>query len=599
MALLLIVALGILDFLSTVRLTECFRSLEQSKNRVILLEEAGSMLKDIQRAHRGFVVTRDKRFLDPYYHSLEIVPSVKARLLTGAWENSQENEMKELARLIDVAVDFADDALVRKLSFEEDPVRRRILKGKQLVDSAHIHIAKLKTMELARQRLIEDDVQKWLGFNRAVIVSIISIFTVLLVLGLLQLRRTLKDRSRLYNDIQRKHQELSQSHEELATLNEELHSSNDHLSESVRKLESIQHMLSLREKELHHAQVISRTGSFRLNTSTMEFQFSPMLAQILGFDGVEKLPSFDEFVERIHPDDRSRIRDRMNMIVNKDEIVFNEFRLVVDGETRFIRSARQLVANEGGPVFLGAVSDITELKRAYQELNDTNLKLQESNNELEAFTYSISHDLKAPLRSLLMYAHLLLDKVASNKTPDERKWLEVILKKGKHMNDLVDGLLTLSSYGSSALQKKEVDMAQLVREISDELLASYPRSKIDFETPLGKAVADPALIQQVWINLISNALKFSANEDEPLVTLSRKEEENAIRFIVHDNGVGFEQEKSQDLFVVFRRFHSPEQFSGSGVGLAIVKRIINSHGGEVNAEGQHGHGATFWFTLPK
>jgi signal transduction histidine kinase len=318
----------------------------------------------------------------------------------------------------------------------------------------------------------------------------------------------------------------------------------------------------------------------------------------LGLAEGKSIRSFPDFMEFVHPEDRDFIARSNREFLTNPDLVIQEFRLLVDGKTKYIKAAGQIVDDDSSPVFLGAITDVTELIEAHEKLHNANQKLVQSNADLEAFTYSISHDLKAPVRSMLMYIHLLLDKPEHAQSDEEKKWLNVLLRKGRHMDELIEGLLALSRYGSVSLRKQEINMADLVKDVVDEMIPEFPRTEISLSTPLGKVNADENLIRQVWINLIGNSLKFSEQMEKPRILISRHDQDGFAGFSIRDNGVGFEEERASELFTVFRRLHN-EEFSGSGVGLAIVKRIIVSHGGDIEAHGELGNGSIFTFRLPK
>lgn len=599
-ALLLIVALGTLNFYTSFRLTDHYRELEKSKNNVLLLEETGSLVKDIQRAHRGFVVTHDKRFLDPYYNSIEAMPAIKTRIRTSPnWQREQTPELQKLIELINVELNHADDALFDTSRLDQDSVRIKIIEGKTIVDSINLSIGRLKGVELFRQEHIKDEIDSHNSMNKTAIVSSIITFIILLTIGLLKIYDVIKERHRLYSDLHARTDDSAAANEKLNVLNEELNASNENLSQNVKMLESARAELLLREKQLNAAQIIARTGSFTFDTQTKRFSHSDSYALIFGLREGEKISSFEDFLSYVHPEDRNKMRMSGEAFVSNHGLITQQFRLRIDGRTKHIQAAGQMVdQQEGGALFLGAITDITELTEAREKLQEANRKLIESNTDLEAFTYSISHDLKAPVRSLLMYIHLLLDKPGQVHSEEEKKWLDVLLRKARHMDELIEGLLSLSRYGSSSLRIQEVDMAGVVQDVADELRADFAHAEISIMNSLGRVHADEGLIKQVWINLIGNALKFSSKSASAKILISRQDGENFACFSIQDNGVGFEEERASELFTVFKRLHSNDDFAGSGVGLAIVKRIITSHGGDIEAHGTPGGGSHFIFRLP-
>jgi two-component system, sensor histidine kinase and response regulator len=227
-----------------------------------------------------------------------------------------------------------------------------------------------------------------------------------------------------------------------------------------------------------------------------------------------------------------------------------------------------------------------------------NEELIYSNKELESFSYSVSHDLRAPLRALDGYSKILAEDYSNILDEHGRKVLTNIQNNAKRMGLLVDALLAFSKLGKQEVQKSQVNMKNLVESVLNEVMVSSPHHAAVKVHTLHPVNADPLLMHQVWINLISNAIKYSSKNEKPEVEIGSSKSKDGITYYVKDNGVGFNMEYVGKLFGVFQRLHSPKEFEGTGIGLAIVHRIIVKHGGSVRAESKIGQGATFSFTLP-
>jgi len=267
-----------------------------------------------------------------------------------------------------------------------------------------------------------------------------------------------------------------------------------------------------------------------------------------------------------------------------------------------------IVDDQGRPEYLLGISeDITARKEADQEIQRLNhelmtytAQLEVTNRELESFSYTVSHDLRAPLRAIDGFARMLEEDYAKQISETGRRWLTVIRDNSRRMGKLIDDLLGFSRLGRKPLEAVELDMTAIVREVKEEMgeSAFSPRVEVRISS-LGKARADRSLIKQVWANLLSNAVKYSGPQSEPLVEVFQLERDGETIYGVRDNGVGFDMRYYEKLFGVFERLHSDQEFSGTGVGLAIVQRIVVRHGGRVWAESKLNEGATFYFTLGK
>jgi PAS domain S-box-containing protein len=247
------------------------------------------------------------------------------------------------------------------------------------------------------------------------------------------------------------------------------------------------------------------------------------------------------------------------------------------------------IHTDEGLMVIASVRDITTRKKLEADL-------RRSNAELEAFTYSVSHDLRAPLRGIVGFT-TILEEDYGNKFDEEAKRITGIIRSNTlKMGHLIDDLLAFSRLGRQELQKTEVDTASLVAEIIRDL-DGQARVSWTIES-LPPVFADSKTLRQVWINLLSNAVKYSSKKEAPTITVGHYYNNGEDVFYVKDNGVGFDNKYRDKLFRVFQRLHSEEDFEGTGVGLALVEKIISKHGGRIWAEGVVGEGAGFFFALP-
>ncbi len=234
-----------------------------------------------------------------------------------------------------------------------------------------------------------------------------------------------------------------------------------------------------------------------------------------------------------------------------------------------------------------------------KDLVSKNEELELMNKELESFSYSVSHDLRAPLRGINGYATILKEDYEAKLDAEAKRVLNTIIENSLKMSSLIDSLLSLSRLGRKEMTKRQINVNSMVRDIVNEfrLVGDNKNFRVTIKE-LYEAEGDQELLKQVFVNLISNAIKYSSKKENPLIEIGSCLEENGITFYVKDNGSGFNMNYKNKLFGVFQRLHSAREFEGIGIGLAIVQRIVVRHGGHAWAEGEVDKGATFYFSLP-
>jgi len=239
-------------------------------------------------------------------------------------------------------------------------------------------------------------------------------------------------------------------------------------------------------------------------------------------------------------------------------------------------------------------------KRSEKAVSDYAAKLEASNKELQAFSYSVSHDLRAPLRGIQGFSNMLMEDCAEQLDSEGQRYVEIIRSEVERMGQLIDDILSISRISRQEMRQARINMEEMVKEITEETERLHPDRSIDWKIgELCPASGDTVLVQQVLRNLIGNAVKFSEKEDPAIIEVGCESDSGRNVYFVKDNGVGFDEKYKDKLFGVFQRLHAEDEFEGTGVGLAVVKRIISRHGGKVWAEGRPGCGATFYFSLPK
>jgi PAS domain S-box-containing protein len=266
--------------------------------------------------------------------------------------------------------------------------------------------------------------------------------------------------------------------------------------------------------------------------------------------------------------------------------------------------------DDGKPHHYVAIrADITERKRAEEQVRELNAELEQrvaartveleaANRELEAFSYSVSHDLRAPLRAVDGFSQALLEDFGEQLPEEGRHYLRTIRQGAQRMGTLIDDLLTFSRLSRLPLNRQPIDTNSLVRQALAELAPQKKDREIDLRIGgLAPCEGDPGLVGQVWINLLSNALKYTRQRQPARIEVGSRSAKGETVYFVTDNGTGFDMRYVDKLFGVFQRLHRAEEFEGTGVGLAIAQRVITRHGGRIWAEAEPEHGATFLFTL--
>jgi two-component system sensor histidine kinase/response regulator len=239
------------------------------------------------------------------------------------------------------------------------------------------------------------------------------------------------------------------------------------------------------------------------------------------------------------------------------------------------------------------------LKGLNQDLEGKNSELNSLNNELEAFTYSVSHDLRAPLRSINSYSRILLEEHSKNLDQEASRLLDIVSKNAIKMEELIENLLSFSKLGKREINKEIVYMDSMVRSVIEEITVTEQDKKVAWQVgSLLPCYGDQYLLKQVVINLLSNAVKYSGKNDQPAVEITSELKNDKCIYHVKDNGCGFDMKYADRLFGVFQRLHKASDYEGTGVGLALVKRIITRHGGTVEVEAEVNKGARFSFAIP-
>ena len=375
--------------------------------------------------------------------------------------------------------------------------------------------------------------------------------------------------------------------------------------EAARERESVFRAL-FEQRAVGVTHVDTRTGRF--------LRVNDRFAEILGYTPEEvRALSFQDVT---HPDDLPSDRARVEALLagRMREYTIDKRYVRKDGSVVWVTLSLSPMWAPGDPpsTHIAMVLDVTERKGAEEKLADLNADLErrvarrtelltEANRELEAFSYSVSHDLRAPLRAIDGFSRILAEEYAPSLDDEGKRLLGVVSENARKMGRLIDDLLAFSRSSRSEIRRTRVDMAELARAaFAEARSAGVSADRVELRMgELPPAEGDASLLRQVWANLVGNAVKFSAGAERPVVEIDRSTDGDRVVYWVRDNGAGFDMAYAQKLFGVFQRLHAPGEFPGTGVGLALARRIVTRHWGEIRGEGAVGRGATFSFSLPR
>ncbi|MBA4418498.1 MAG: hypothetical protein C0392_11420 [Syntrophus sp. (in: bacteria)] len=364
---------------------------------------------------------------------------------------------------------------------------------------------------------------------------------------------------------------------------------------------------ALREsEELYRAVVESVADGIAITRGTDRVFVNRTFLEIHGINDPSKVlgQPFDRF---ILPEDREAVRERILARQRGDMIdPISEYRIQrPDGNIRSLQASIALINYNGRPSTLAVLRDVTEIKEAETEIIRLNKELEQhirnlemSNHDLETFNSTVSHDLRTPLIAIDGFSRRMAERYGHTFDQKCADYLGIVRKNAQRMGRLIDDLLAYSRLGRQGLHHETIRMEKLFKVAIDDLRSVYPEGEVVISR-LPDSFGDERVIRQVVMNMLGNAFKFTKHRDKRIIEVKGWEEESENVYSIKDNGAGFDMAHKDKLFEIFSRLHSEDEFEGTGIGLAIVKRIVDLHGGRVWAEGKPDAGATFCFSLPK
>jgi PAS domain S-box-containing protein len=387
------------------------------------------------------------------------------------------------------------------------------------------------------------------------------------------------------------------------------------LKDMIRKQQEVETVLRLSEERYRHVSelisdyaigaTIGPGGKYSLDWA------SGAIERICGYTP-EELFNEGKYKDLVHPEDRGYVGESVRRLAMNEGFRI-EFRIITrSGEVKWINHrARPIWDEKQGKLvgFYSAGQDVTSRKQADEQLKELNERLEERvaartvqleaiNRELESFSYMVSHDLRAPLRSIDSFSRIIETEYARDIPPEGRNYLNLVTENVSQMKKLIDDLINFSHVNRKLMNTELVYPQDLIRQSLEDLREERKNRDIEIVTgDLPPFVGDPAMMKQVFLNLISNAVKFTRKRDHARIEIGSYSSDRELVYFIRDNGTGFDMHYRQKLFGVFQRLHSAEDYEGTGLGLAIVQRIIHRHGGRVWADSEPGKGATFYFNV--
>jgi len=515
-------------------------------------------LVDAETGMRGYVITGQESYLEPYDRAAATINRRMTRLKQLLDGSVPENQIQQLQSAVTDQMAFRK-SIVEKIKADggSEAARRsiRIDEGKRGMDDLRKMIERLESSE---NRALVQRRQKSEAMNERTVGTLVLFVTLavgLLISGLMLVRHYLAARERLEEERNR-----------FFTLSDDLYC------------------------------VAGADGFFK--------QVNPAAERILGFSADELTSR--PFLELIHPDDREATQREAERLAQGGRTVYFENRYrTKTGDYRWLLWSAAPAPKDN--LIYAVAKDITDHKKTEQriiqlaeETKQRAAQLEGLNKELEAFSYSVSHDLRAPLRHIAGFSDMLQRHADGSLDEKGKRYLNTIIDSAKRMGTLIDDLLVFSRMGRSEMRREPVNLNAIVDETIAEFALDIATRRVNWKRqPLPDVVGDRAMLKQVFVNLISNALKYSGTRPVSEIEIGARDEADETIFFVRDNGVGFDMAYANKLFGVFQRLHESTQFEGTGIGLANVRRIVARHGGRAWAEAELDKGATFYFSMPK
>ena len=561
----------------------------RSKEAVASAYRLLGLVVDSETAMHGYLVTHDPVFLQPYERAVHEIPQELQRLRALARGNLAAADA-DIERSATYALAFQTENRDLMQSGARDHAldRVRLGIGKGRMDAFRVSVQRFLNQETrAAAQEVQQSQRSHQRLNAAVAIGTFAdiLISVLLIVFL---SRKFGDRLSMVIENTRR---IERREKLLAPLR-----GNDEIGNLDRRVHEMAAALDRAQRDLDQFFTVSLEMFCIAGFDGFFKRLNPVWETILGYSNEELCSR--PFIEFVHPDDRERTTaEAQRLGEGLTTVSFENRYRCADGSYRWLLwNAAALPESQ---LIFAAAADITERKKLEQTLHEHNVALEAANHDLESFTYTVSHDLRAPLRAVDGYARILEEEYAGTLDQEGLRFLAVIRSEARRMGTLIDDLLSFSRLGRQSLSASSINLRPLAEEVMREIQTTRPDRTIHYVcADLPPALADRATIRQVLVNLLSNAAKYAKPDGDIRLELGGERDGLHNIYWVRDNGIGFDMRYAEKVFGVFQRLHADSQFEGTGVGLAIVERIIARHGGRVWVEAEPGKGATFFFSLP-
>lgn len=557
------------------KLSQTFEDVQYTYQLHIELEKLASLLKDAESSKRAFIISRDSTFLEPFLSSNQKLQTSLNRLKYLTNDNPvQQKNIREIEVKIDKSLEIFKTTLqlAQTNKLESPEFMAGFYEGRRTMNTVRFKIMEMNALASDMLGIRQAKSSKTLSTAPLIVYYVLILSLIVLLLTYIQISRNLKS--------------LKEKNELLETFKE----------------------------STTQSEIISKHGNWIWYVEADTFEFSDNLYRLLGEEPQSFQPTLENYMGFTHPDDLSKLTEQVNKMIENEDLPFIHYRIIQKNGTikHFKAYGKVLIDSDGDRKLLGTTADITDEIENYRLIEERNLELERNNKELASFNYVASHDLQEPLRKIQTFISRLEDKEGETLSNNGKLYIERIKSSSARMRSLIDDLLQFSRTNRSEEAFEDSNINILLETAKHDLaeIISDKRARISSDKIPPMRVI-PFQIKQLFLNLISNSLKYSRTNIAPVITItytqSKATELPKVKFskydryhtiTVKDNGIGFDQEYAEKIFILFNRLHNKNEYSGTGIGLSICKKIVENHNGHITAEGVENQGSTFTFYLP-